>query len=149
MEVLGNGKLRRKQLLNCGWKFVYGYRKPDEIPDKEEWSDIGLPHSFGIPYFMENEFYVGFGCYYRELNISKEDLKKRIHLEFLGVFQCAEIYLNEEFVGKHEGGYTSFVVDLTDRCRAGKNELLVRVNNNWNARLAPRAGEHQWIWMLL
>ena len=143
MEVLGSGKLRRKQLLNCGWKFVYGYREPDEIQDKEEWSDIGLPHSFGIPYFMENEFYVGYGCYYRELDISEEDLRKRIYLEFLGVFQCAEIYLNEEFVGKHEGGYTSFVVDLTERCRAGKNELLVRVNNNWNARLAPRAGEHQ------
>ena len=95
---------------------------------------IGLPHSFGIPYFMENEFYVGYGCYYRELDISEEDLRKRIYLEFLGVFQCAEIYLNEEFVGKHEGGYTSFVVDLTERCRAGKNELLVRVNSIWNAR---------------
>ncbi len=41
---------------------------------------------------MENEFYVGYGCYYRELYISEENLKKRIYLEFLGVFQCAEIY---------------------------------------------------------
>ena len=90
MEVLGSGKLRRKQLLNCGWKFVYGYREPDEIQDKEEWSDIGLPHSFGIPYFMENEFYVGYGCYYRELDISEEDLRKRIS----GVFGCFSMCRN-------------------------------------------------------
>lgn len=143
MGALEKKEIRKNLLLNRGWKFVYGYREPDEIQDQAKWSDVGLPHSFGIPYFMENEFYVGYGCYLRELHLSGEDLKKRIVLEFLGVFQCAEVYLNGQPVGKHEGGYTSFIVDLTDRCREGKNELFVRVNNHWNARIAPRAGEHQ------
>lgn len=143
MGVVENKEIRKKLLLNNEWKFVYGYREANEIEDVATWSDIGLPHSFGIPYFMEHEFYIGYGCYHKELEISGEDLKKRILLEFLGVFQCAEVYLNRELVGKHEGGYTSFVVDLTDQCREGKNEIFVRVNNNWNARIAPRAGEHQ------
>lgn len=136
-------KKRESRLLNNNWKFVYGYREADGIEDYEIWSDVGLPHSFGIPYFMENEFYVGYGCYRREFELSQEDLKKRLLLEFLGVFQCAEIYVNGQPVGGHEGGYTSFIIDLTDQCKAGSNELFVRVNNNWNARLAPRAGEHQ------
>lgn len=135
--------LRESRLLNNGWKFIYGYREPDQTEDYETWPDIGLPHSFGIPYFMENEFYVGYGCYWRELELSAEDIKKRLLLEFLGVFQCAEVYLNGQLAEKHEGGYTSFVADLTGRCREGKNELFVRVNNLWNPRLAPRAGEHQ------
>lgn len=134
---------RKNLLLNNEWKFVYGYRNADEIDDLENWSDIGLPHSFGIPYFMENEFYVGYGCYWKKLYIESEYLSKRILLEFLGVFQCAEIYLNGTMLGKHEGGYTSFVIDLTDQCKEGVNELFVRVNNTWNAQVAPRAGEHQ------
>lgn len=143
MDTAGKKNIREKRLLNTDWKFIYGYREADEINDYETWSDIGLPHSFGIPYFMENEFYVGYGCYRREVELTKADLGKRILLEFLGVFQCAEVYLNGRLVGRHEGGYTSFIADLTDRCRVGKNELFVRVNNNWNAKLAPRAGEHQ------
>lgn len=143
MNTCEKGSVRKTLLQNNDWKFVYGYREAEEIGDYESWSDIGLPHSFGIPYFMEHEFYVGYGCYRKELEFAAEDLKKRILLEFLGVFQCAEVYLNRRLVGKHEGGYTSFIVDLTDQCLEGKNELFVRVNNNWNARIAPRAGEHQ------
>ena len=90
MDTCEKGSVRKNLLQNNDWKFVYGYREAEEIDDYESWSDIGLPHSFGIPYFMEHEFYVGYGCYRKELEFAAEDLKKRILLEFLGVFQCAE-----------------------------------------------------------
>mgnify|MGYP002236476199 CR=1 FL=1 len=44
--------------------------------DDSQWYDIGLPHSFGIPYFMTNEFYVGYGCYRKKLYVEKEWLGK-------------------------------------------------------------------------
>ena len=47
--------MREYRLLNNNWKFTYGDKvgaSPDEI---NRWQDIGLPHSFGIPYFMEKE----------------------------------------------------------------------------------------------
>ncbi len=135
--------MREERLLNNDWKFAYGSYTPEDKPLVEEWSDIGIPHSFGIPYFMENEFYVGYGTYQRTLTFSGEDIERRILLEFLGVFQEAEIYLNGELVGTHQGGYTPFIVELTDKVFVGENYLLVRVNNFWNPRLAPRAGEHQ------
>lgn len=135
--------MREERLLNNDWKFTYKSQTPEDRPDVEGWSDIGIPHSFGIPYFMENTFYVGYGTYQREVFFSEEDVKKRILLEFLGVFQEAEIYWNEEPAGAHQGGYTPFIIELTDKVRVGKNVLLVRVNNFWNPRLAPRAGEHQ------
>lgn len=43
--------MREYRLLNNNWKFTYGDKvgaSPDEI---NRWQDIGLPHSFGIPYF--------------------------------------------------------------------------------------------------
>lgn len=135
--------MREERLLNNDWKFAYGSYTPQDMPDLEGWSDVGIPHSFGIPYFMENEFYVGYGTYQREVVLSEEDVKKRILLEFLGVFQEAEIFWNGKPAGSHKGGYTPFIVELTDSALVGKNQLLVRVNNFWNPRLAPRAGEHQ------
>ena len=56
---------RIQRLENNDWKFMHGDFPEAETPDFDDsqWYDIGLPHSFGIPYFMTNEFYVGYGCY--------------------------------------------------------------------------------------
>lgn len=135
--------VREIRLCNNNWKFTHEEWNPDNIKNWEQWTDIGLPHSFGIPYFMENEFYVGHGSYAKEIVLSKKDLQKRILLEFFGSFQVTEGYLNGEFIGRHEGGYTSFAFDLTGRAVEGVNLLFVKVNNLWDARIAPRGGEHQ------
>ncbi|HEY0946907.1 MAG TPA: glycoside hydrolase family 2 TIM barrel-domain containing protein, partial [Opitutaceae bacterium] len=55
----------------------------------------------------------------------------------------AEIFLNGKRVGAHQGGYTGFEVEITDAAVTGRNVVAVRLNNRWNPRLAPRAGEHQ------
>ena len=67
---------------------------------------------------------------------------KRINLEFDGAFQVAEVFVNGRRIGEHKGGYTGFTFDITDAVKTGDNVVAVRVNNLWNARLAPRAGEH-------
>lgn len=137
--------MERIQILwNRGWKFMHGYF-PDAVGedfDDSKWYDISLPHSFGIPYFMEKEFYVGNGCYRKRLYIEKEWQGRQILLEFQGVFQEAEIYVNGRLTGTHKGGYTAFVIDLTQAVVPGENIVCVKVNNLWNPRLAPRAGEH-------
>ena len=130
--------------LNTAWKFTYGNPENAEKEEynDEEWYDVGLPHSFGIPYFMENDFYVGYGFYRRNLCIKDEWIGKRLKLEFMGVFQVAEIYINGVLAGGHRGGYTPFIVDITEYVRTGNNVIAVRVNNLWDAALPPRAGEH-------
>lgn len=131
-------------LWNQGWKFMHG-DFPDGAEadfDDSEWYDIGLPHSFGIPYFMEHEFYVGYGCYRKWLKADEAWLGRQVLLEFQGVFQEAEVYVNGRLAGAHKGGYTAFVVDITQALVSGENLVFVRVNNLWNPRLAPRAGEH-------
>ena len=135
--------MREYRLLNNNWKFTYGDKvgaSPDEI---NRWQDIGLPHSFGIPYFMEKEFYLGYGTYSNWFELSKEDCKKRILLKFFGAFQKAVVVLNGKQIGEHRGGYTPFLVELTGNIRPGQNHLIVCVDNLWDATLAPRGGEHQ------
>ncbi|XHR31306.1 MAG: glycoside hydrolase family 2 TIM barrel-domain containing protein [Chthoniobacteraceae bacterium] len=130
--------------FNRDWKFqlgdVPGAEKPD-APD-EQWQAVGLPHSFSLPYFGSPKFYVGYGWYRKHFTTPSSWSGRRINLEFDGVFQVADVFVNGKSAGRHEGGYTGFILDITDAVNPGDNTVAIRVNNLWNARLAPRAGEH-------
>lgn len=110
--------------------------------DDADWQPIGLPHSFSLPYFTAQEFYVGYGWYRKRIQAPDDWSGRRVNLEFDGVFQVAEVFVNGVKIGQHRGGYTGFTMDISDAVHTGDNVVAVRVNNLWNARLAPRAGEH-------
>jgi len=130
--------------LNNGWKFTLGDPAQAAVTsfDDHTWSAMGLPHSFSLPYFGSPQFYVGYGWYRKTLNLPASLKGKRLSLEFDGVFLVAEVFVNGTKVGQHEGGYTGFTFDITAAAHPGMNTIAVRVNNLWNARIAPRAGEH-------
>lgn len=130
--------------LNREWTYQRGDFPGAERAayDDSRWEHIGLPHSFSIPYFMSSEFYTGYGWYRKTLPLSREDLRKELYLEFDGVFQEAEIYVNGSLAGTHRGGYTGFCVRITPFAQQGDNQVAVRVNNLWRPDLAPRGGEH-------
>lgn len=132
-------------LFNNGWKYLRGDCLDAESVtfDDRSWDDVGLPHSFSIPYFAETHFYTGYGWYRKTFAVKADWLKtQQIYLDFDGVFQEAEVYVNGTLAGHHRGGYTGFRVDMTPWLHAGDNVVAVRVNNLWQATLAPRAGEH-------
>jgi beta-galactosidase/beta-glucuronidase len=130
--------------FNREWKFQLG-----DFPgaaavafDDSKWDDIGLPHSFSIPYFASPKFYTGYGWYRKHFVVPENWTDKKLFLEFDGAFQDAEIFVNGSRIAEHKGGYTGFSVDITDAVKTGDNVVAVRLNNLWNAQLAPRAGEH-------
>jgi len=132
-------RIRRSE--NASWRFAFGEHDVGGA-ETGDWVDIGLPHSFAVPADLGTTFYVGTGCYRHELAIDEAWIGRRICLEFGAVFQHAEVFVNGERAGGHTGGYTSFLIDITDLVRAGHNALFVRVDNEWDAVLPPRAGEH-------
>ena len=137
--------LRTSLNLNREWRFLPGDQAGAEAAafDDGKWSVVGLPHSFSIPYFLAQNFYVGYGWYRKHFDVPGDAAGKRVFVEFEGVFQDAEIFVNGTRAGHHLGGYTGFSFDVTNAVKVGGDNLLsVRVNNLWNARLAPRAGEH-------
>lgn len=141
----GDSEFRDTINFNREWKFQLGDVAGAEARsfNDAKWSEVGLPHSFSLPYFAANdEFYVGYGWYRKRFDVPAEWTGKRINVEFDGAFQVAEVFVNGTRVGAHRGGYTGFTVDITDAVQSGDNVLAVRVNNLWNAQLAPRAGEH-------
>lgn len=143
LDVQASG-LRESMNLNREWKFHLGDAKGAESATFGDvnWQEIGLPHSFSMPYFAADKFYQGYGWYRKHVEAPPEWSGKQINLEFDGVFQVAEVFVNGKRTGEHKGGYTGFTVDITDAVKPGDNVVALRVNNLWNARLAPRAGEH-------
>lgn len=141
----GAAQSRERININRTWKFQLGDIAGAERPDfnDHEWTSTHLPHSFSIPYFMWADVYHGYGWYRKVIHMDKEWRGKRIGIEFEGSFIETEVYVNGHKVGSHVGGYTGFWFDLTPYMHSGDNLLAVRVNNIWNPRVAPRAGDHQ------
>lgn len=142
-------KSDRKTLnMNRSWKFSYGDVDNAQSADFDDsqWADVAIPHNFSIPYDIhtgaDGSFYVGYGWYRKDFNVQKE-AGKRYNIEFEGVFQVADVYVNGSKIGTHEGGYSSFTYDITDALVEGNNTLAVRVNNIWQPDLTPRGGDYQ------
>lgn len=68
--------------------------------------------------------------YERTFSVDYSFKKERILLHFGAVDQIAEVWLNDVFLGRHEGGYLPFVFDVTDSIkRDGENTLKVTVTD--------------------
>ena len=70
------------------------------------------------------------GWYRKTFTLDAADAGKRISLEFDGVFQACMVMINGYIVRQHEGGYTTFAIDITDflNTDASPNVIAVRVD---------------------
>lgn len=70
----------------------------------------------------------GVGFYRRTFTVPSEWKERALRLEFGGASYRADVWLNGTYLGGHEGSYTPFAFDVTDRVRRdAENELVVRV----------------------
>lgn len=66
---------------------------------------------------------------------------KQIYLKFDAINSSADVYLNDELLATHKGGYAAFTVDITDYVKENRaNVLAVRVNNE-NHNIPPLSGD--------
>ena len=68
----------------------------------------------------------------------------RVYLYFGAVNYLAYVYLNGEKLGVHEGGFTPFYFDITDKVKAGGNFVVVRVNNERRPENVPTVNSDWW-----
>ncbi|MBN1609062.1 MAG: hypothetical protein JW940_20710 [Polyangiaceae bacterium] len=136
--------VRLVQNFNPSWKFKRADVSGAEATgfDDASWDDVGLPHSFDLPYFMSPKFYVGYGWYRKHFTVPSSWSGKSVSLEFQAAFDQAQIYVNGTKVGEHIGGYNGFSIDISSAIETGDNVVAVRLNNNWNAQLPPITGDH-------
>jgi len=65
---------------------------------------------------------------------------RRLFVHFGAANYRADVFLNGEKLGSHEGGFTPFQFELTGRLKPGENRLLVHVNNERRKDGIPAQG---------
>jgi beta-glucuronidase len=88
-------------------------------------------------------FYEGSVWYRRTFDFAKSP-KKRVFVHFAAANYAASVYLNGEELGNHEGGFTPFDFEVTDRIRPAGNYLILRVDNTRSKEQVPTANTDWW-----
>jgi beta-glucuronidase len=88
-------------------------------------------------------FYEGSVWYKRSFDYTKSP-KNRLFLHFGACNYLAAVYLNGEKLGEHEGGFTPFDFEITDRVRAHGNFLVLRINNTRARDQVPTVNTDWW-----
>ncbi len=133
--------------LNGEWDFAFD---DANVGLKEKWycGDKVFEQKITVPFVFQSEK-SGIGItqpheivwYKKELTIEKKD-KKRYLLHFGAVDYLSDVYVNGQHVLNHEGGHTSFHVDITDWL-SEDNVLVVRVYDPLTDESIPR-GKQFW-----
>ncbi len=131
----------RKELgLNSHWFFYKGDISFENI-ESYDWEAISLPHTWNNLDGQDggNDYYQGKAWYRKKLGkeLIPEGFDKDVFVRFGAASKRAEIYLNGELIGIHEGGFAAFTVSLTDKLRGENDELLVMVDNSRELPIYP------------
>ena len=120
----------RKSFVNLNGYWDYAITKNDVLPSVYD-GKILVPFSPESPLSGVNrqlqpqEF-----LYYRTwFTLAKSFVKDIVLLNFGAVDCICDVYVNGQLVGRHEGGYTAFSVDVTSALKDTDNELIVRVRD--------------------
>lgn len=102
------------------------------------WEKVTLPHTAKIEDLVVLYQWQGI-CYYKKIIEPQKLWKgKKIWLEFGAAMQLADVWVNGVHLTQHAGGYTPFVIDVTDAIKLNQtNEILVRLDNRDNPLIPP------------
>ena len=134
--------MRKITTLSEGWKFLKA-----DVPAETavNWAERGetvsLPHTWNAVDGQDggNDYHRGTCWYVRELT-AEETVGERLFLEVNGAAHTCEVWLNGERLARHEGGYSTFRVELSGKL-AEKNTLAVSVSNEDSDHVYPQKAD--------
>jgi len=128
--------------FNSNWKFIR-----QDVPaaidpafDDSLWETVSTPHSFNETDSFrviidhsggDRGTYKGLTWYRKHFKLPAEAAGSKVFIEFEGMRQAGDIYLNGRPYGLYENGITGYGVDLTSGIQFGDhdNVLAVQVDN--------------------
>lgn len=91
-----------------------------------EWEKVNIPH-YGPPLGRAVTYY------FKEVELTDEALSKgTLFICFKGVDYKATVFINGSFCGIHEGFFAPFEFDITKLSRKGRNQILIKVENDYS-----------------
>jgi beta-galactosidase len=127
--------------FDANWRFNLGDANGAMVAafDDHSWRGVQLPHDWSSdgPFSAAHASGTGYapggiGWYRKHFSLDATAAGKTILLEFDGVYDNSEVWINGHFVGGRPYGYSSFRCDLTGlvKCDGSKNVVAVRVDHS-------------------
>lgn len=142
--------MRELILLNDGWQFVKTADSADAA-ERTPGEAVKLPHTWNAADGQDggNDYYRGTCWYTRKMKMEEVTgtkapaqfkAQREVWLEFGGAAMTAAVYFNGKLLTRHEGGYSTFRVNLTAHLRE-ENVLTVSVDNADNDNVYPQKAD--------
>ena len=127
--------------LNPSWSFAKGVNQaPAAIA--ADWEIVNLPHTWNAIDGQDggNDYFRGTCCYAK--TIVKADLPEaqKYYLEIRGAASSADVYLNGKHMAHHDGGFSTWRVDLTEELTE-ESLLAILVDNTPNDYVYPQVAD--------
>ena len=126
--------------LNAGWVF----NKQNEIPAAlpADWEKIDLPHSWNAVDGQDggNDYFRGTACYAKTITKAELPVAQQYYLEIQGANSSADVYLDGKHLAHHDGGYSTWRVNLTENLQ-DSSLLVIAVDNAANEIVYPQMAD--------
>ncbi|HYW34873.1 MAG TPA: beta-galactosidase GalB, partial [Balneolaceae bacterium] len=154
---------RNRSLFDQDWKFHLGDVKQAQDPgfNDHSWRKLNLPHDWSIEGQFSKDAPAGvgggalpggIGWYRKSFTLPQSKQGKRIFIEFYGVYENSDVWINGHHLGNRPYGYSTFRYDMTPFLKYGSksNEIAVRVNNSKqpNSRWYSGSGIYRHVWLI-
>jgi beta-galactosidase len=151
---------RIRDSFDFGWKFFKGDASGAQQPDFTDapWRSLDLPHDWSIEGpFSEKEpaqgsLPAGIGWYRKRFRLPESYRDRIVVIEFDGIYENSEVWINGQYLGKRPYGYIPFSYDLTPHLNFGRdNVVAVKVDNSrqTNCRWYSGSGINRHTWLLV
>lgn len=139
--------------FNLGWRVKEGITQPFDalLAGSNPGEPVTLPQDAMIqearrpdcPSQCQNGFYPAKSyTYTKEFDVPTNWAEQQTLIEFEGVMAHAQVYLNNQFLGCHHYGYSSFTVNPQPYLRFGQKNILkvIAANQELSSRWYPGSG---------
>jgi len=142
---------RHKFNFNAGWRVTKGDPNGAQQPDFDDssWELVTTPYAFNEDDAFKirmNQVYNGLGWYRKHFKVPAEYKGSKVFLEFEGIRQAGEFYLNGKFIGRHENGVNAFGFDITDTVKFAPedNVIAARIDSSYGYKEWETGVSFQW-----
>lgn len=141
---------RDKYNFNSGWLLSVGDKSGAEKINyaDADWKEVTLPYAFNEneAFRLSIEQLTDTIVWYRKhFRLPANNHQKKVFIEFEGVRQGADFYINGKYIGFHENGVMAVGFDLTPHIKHGQeNVIAIRIDNNWDYKERNTDTKYQW-----
>ena len=150
---------RIRESFDFGWKFLKGDAPGAQQPEFSDspWRSVDLPHDwsiegpFGEQEKAQGSLPTGIAWYRKRFRVPDSYKDRTVVVEFDGIYQNSEVWINGQYLGKRPYGYVAFSYDLSAHIKAGgDNVIAVKVDNSRqpNCRWYSGSGIYRHTWLL-